>query len=67
MKHTTNEAEPLSAAERKQLRNGTARMLKCAVCGKETFYGQMNLLSLAIQGHKPVCSAECNRDLGQLV
>jgi len=38
----------------------------CAHCGKEFLAGDLGLLSMAINNHKPACSYECNKALGQV-
>jgi hypothetical protein len=37
----------------------------CAHCGNEFPQTQLSLLSNAIMRHKPTCSYECNKVLGQ--
>ena len=39
----------------------------CAHCGKEFEQTQLSILSNAIQRHKPACSDECNKALGQVL
>jgi len=40
--------------------------IECAHCRKMFPDGDMNAISRAISGHKPACSYECNRALGQV-
>lgn len=56
----------LDKLQKKELKSGRAQILKCAHCGKEVYYGQMNILSLAILKNEPCCSYECNKALGQV-
>lgn len=56
----------LTKSQQKDLKAGHAKLLACAHCGKVTYFGAMNLLSLAIGDHKPVCSYDCNKALGQV-
>lgn len=51
--------------QQKEIKAGRAKVLQCTNCGKETYLGQMPLLSLSIRNHKPACSYECNKTLGQ--
>lgn len=56
----------LTKLEDKEIKAGRAKILKCAHCNKETYYGAMNLISLGIMNHKPVCSFKCNKELRQV-
>jgi hypothetical protein len=62
----TGKIMDLDKSQQKELKAGRAQILKCAHCGKEVYYGSMNLLSLAIMKQKPACSYECNKALGQV-
>ena len=61
-----DEKEVLEKWQLRELKHGRAKMMKCANCGKETYYGDMPQIALAISGHKPVCGYECNKALGQV-
>jgi hypothetical protein len=39
----------------------------CAHCNKEIMESPYDILCRAITQHKPVCSYECNKALGQLI
>lgn len=56
----------LSKEELRELKGGRSEVVECANCGAFTYYGSMNLVALGIQNHKPVCSYECNKKLGQV-
>ena len=42
------------------------KMVACANCGKEFLQSNYSLLCDCIMKHKPVCSYECNKALGQV-
>jgi hypothetical protein len=62
---TTIDVKTLDRYQQKDLRAGNAKILKCAHCGNESYFGAMNLLSLAILKNKPACGYACNKALGQ--
>lgn len=58
--------DSLERYEQRDVKSGVAKILKCANCNKPSFYGAMNLISLAISDSKPACSYKCNKALGQV-
>ena len=57
----------LSRREAKDVKLGIAKIMACKHCGKLSLYGGMELISIAIKDHHPVCSYACNRALGQVI
>lgn len=58
--------DELDKRQLKELKAGRAKMLACGNCGKKTYFGAMNLISLGISGDKPSCGYKCNKAMEQV-